>query len=858
MTRQRLLALLTCALLALGLSACGGGSTGGGGTGGGNTGGDTGGGGAGGDTGGSDTGGDDAGDDTGGGDTGDDSVAQTVTVSGVVTDAPIANAIVTLTVDGQQFEAPTPTDANGAYTVEISSTDPDALVLCEAVDPNGAARFTALLDDFEGFQEAANEEGVVEAVDITNVTTAQFVLATQLTDDGQIDDLDELETAAEMVDADELLELSAAIKVVVEAIEGVTLPEGIDDTQALAEAIAEGTTTFVEDLEVTNPGTLDEAVDLVLTDGNATVAWTEETVPGVYMPSDDDSVFVFFAGGQGLRQDFGFDDDGELDDDFERDGNDAPEVCLPPPDGAAPPPVEEDDGVDEDALDDGTGDGFDDSVENDDGSGVGEDGVAQDDAGVAPGEDPTGGSDTGEEQFCEGFEDDRDVGDRDDYDDYYDAVPAEDFTWSINEAGQLRIDFTEADGTVEFELVTLIAVSGDVVKVSVERSGDDEPSGEAEEEDGPQTDSAVFLRFADMGFDTATVPGTYTIFEVEFEDDEAEENAFEDDHEEALVFLGDGNGYELDLESGFQDGGFTWRVDDSGVLNLAEADGENATMTLLDRTSTGLLTVLVVATELEDDGTSFREIFVETLQYSEEIAEGPQPDAANTAALAGKTYAQVDDQEIGLFTFGADGTFTEIFERREIGGYDFGEDEGQWIIDGQGVLSVNFEDDDDDVANVLVVAGLGEDQMTLLVEPDEQRSIVVDRVTSFDEENLLGLWIEQTLAGEETAMIQFEGGGFGVYDIQGENPTEFEWAVDDEGTLHVFPIAGPEDPEGILTVTFYKLASSDENILRVVQVFRVDGELDPQLSGGPDEEDEAFADEQAPNVLVSVTLSRLP
>ncbi|NND59377.1 MAG: carboxypeptidase regulatory-like domain-containing protein, partial [Gammaproteobacteria bacterium] len=154
----------------------------------------------------------------------------TISISGKVTDMPIANATVTVTVGGQTFTADAPTDAEGNYTVEISSDDPNAIVVLEATDSTGV-HFTAVLDDFGGFEAKADSDGNVADTDITNVTTAHYLLATNASDDGSIDDADELDEVAGRIDPAAVLQLSAAIKLVVENIEGVALPDGVDNTQ---------------------------------------------------------------------------------------------------------------------------------------------------------------------------------------------------------------------------------------------------------------------------------------------------------------------------------------------------------------------------------------------------------------------------------------------------------------------------------------------------------------------------------------------------------------------------------------------------------------------------------------------------
>ncbi len=225
--------------------------------------------------------------------------AEIVTVTGFVTDMPIANATVILSVNGQQFQAPNPTGADGSFQVDIESDDPDALVLCEAFDPNGPARFSALLDNFAGLQEDAGDDGVAEEVNITNVTTAQYLLAQEIAADGSIDSLEELEEVAEQIDPNELLELSAAIKVVVDSVQGTVLPDEFEDVQELAQAIIDETTTFLADIETVNPGILEETIEEVITDGFATVEFAAEDIPGVYVDTEGDDLMVLFADGTG-------------------------------------------------------------------------------------------------------------------------------------------------------------------------------------------------------------------------------------------------------------------------------------------------------------------------------------------------------------------------------------------------------------------------------------------------------------------------------------------------------------------------------------------------------------------------------
>lgn len=225
-----------------------------------------------------------------------------VVLTGVVTDNPIQDATVTATVNGQSFTSDQTTASDGSYEIEVSSEDPDALVRLEAVDPSGATRLSAIVDSFEAIEEIVDDPANDDEFNITNVTTAQEVLATRLTEDGSIDSKEELVDAVSRVETDDLLEVSAAIKLVVDSIDGVTLPDGVGDTVELAEAIVSGESTFIEDVEQSAPGALESAVDLVLSDGNATIAFDAQSVPGVYVSTDSASIFAFFTGGFGYAQ----------------------------------------------------------------------------------------------------------------------------------------------------------------------------------------------------------------------------------------------------------------------------------------------------------------------------------------------------------------------------------------------------------------------------------------------------------------------------------------------------------------------------------------------------------------------------
>jgi hypothetical protein len=227
-----------------------------------------------------------------------------LTLSGIVTDAPVANATVTVHVGSESFTADALTDADGAFSVDIESDDPDALVSFEAEDDNGV-HLVSMPTTFGTLEDQADADGAVSGLTITNLTTAHYVLATRATADGSIDDLDELADVVAGVDAMELFELAAAIKVVVEGMDGVALPSGYSDTLELAEAIADGSSDFVSDVETSSPGTLDAAKDAVISDGNATVPFVAGDSSGVYVDSTTDTTLALIDGGFGWMNEGG-------------------------------------------------------------------------------------------------------------------------------------------------------------------------------------------------------------------------------------------------------------------------------------------------------------------------------------------------------------------------------------------------------------------------------------------------------------------------------------------------------------------------------------------------------------------------
>ena len=224
---------------------------------------------------------------------------QKLTINGAVTDDPIDSARVSFRVGERHFEATIDSDVSGIFSVEIEYDSLDDIVYGEALRQASGIHFVGDVMTVRDLL-ARSRDGQVDDARITNVTTAKFVLASHSTDDGVIDSYDEFESAVDGVDAEQLLNVGAAIKAVVEAIDGTTLPSATATTLELAEAIVDGSSSFISDLNVTSPGTMDAAITKLLSDGYATVDFTAAAVPGVYMSTSSPVAYALFADGSGL------------------------------------------------------------------------------------------------------------------------------------------------------------------------------------------------------------------------------------------------------------------------------------------------------------------------------------------------------------------------------------------------------------------------------------------------------------------------------------------------------------------------------------------------------------------------------
>ncbi|WP_462178215.1 PKD domain-containing protein [Pseudoalteromonas gelatinilytica] len=159
----------------------------------------------------------------------------TVTITGIVTDQPIANAELEINVGSDVFSVNA--DSTGRYTIELvvdeSASDKLVLVKAKGLDStNPGVVFVSQLSSIQALLEQAGEDNTLDSednfgVNITNVTTAEYALLTRNNEEPQ--SVEELNAALLNVDADEKILLATLIKIIVDNADYV-LPEGVEST----------------------------------------------------------------------------------------------------------------------------------------------------------------------------------------------------------------------------------------------------------------------------------------------------------------------------------------------------------------------------------------------------------------------------------------------------------------------------------------------------------------------------------------------------------------------------------------------------------------------------------------------------
>ncbi|NGY05111.1 hypothetical protein [Solimonas terrae] len=197
-------------------------------------------------------------------------------LKGAVTDAPVANAVVTVHVGDQSFAATA--DANGTYEadVEVDESQTGAFVSIDAKGTDGQefVEFSSLLGSLATLASQAGGDGVLTpdenfATQVTNVSTAEAALLVRANGGNPVSSEAALKALGAAVNGQAVLDLATAIKLAVDSAAEHPLPSGFSSTLALAND-ADASDAFVADTQAQNPEMFAQAQASIVDDPTLT------------------------------------------------------------------------------------------------------------------------------------------------------------------------------------------------------------------------------------------------------------------------------------------------------------------------------------------------------------------------------------------------------------------------------------------------------------------------------------------------------------------------------------------------------------------------------------------------------------
>ncbi|MCB1998280.1 MAG: cadherin-like domain-containing protein, partial [Rhodoferax sp.] len=169
-----------------------------------------------------------------------------LTLSGTITDAPIADAAVTVQVGDQTIEVTA--DGQGRYAADVVSASPDAWVQVAGVSPDGRVRLVSVIGALDEVAALADAESgavaasMLPALNATHWTSAEAALRARALGGRLPASAEDMRTSDGAVRPQELQSLAIAVNLIADG--GVTVPEGVADSFALLQDAA-ATQAFV-------------------------------------------------------------------------------------------------------------------------------------------------------------------------------------------------------------------------------------------------------------------------------------------------------------------------------------------------------------------------------------------------------------------------------------------------------------------------------------------------------------------------------------------------------------------------------------------------------------------------------------
>jgi hypothetical protein len=208
-----------------------------------------------------------------------------LTLTGTVTDAPIANAVVTATIGSQAFTATA--DANGNYSVEVaveeSATGGFITLTAKGAGSQSYVEFTSLVGAFNALKTQAGSDSILSssenfATQITNVSTALAVLLRQANGGQPVNSPTLIETLSSTLNGQQLLELATAIKLLVDQADDYPMPAGQTSLQALLTDTT-AREQLVTDVYEQDPAAFNNTSNAIVADSTLTQPITAATLP---------------------------------------------------------------------------------------------------------------------------------------------------------------------------------------------------------------------------------------------------------------------------------------------------------------------------------------------------------------------------------------------------------------------------------------------------------------------------------------------------------------------------------------------------------------------------------------------------